>query len=257
MTSYHGRTPAIDGVLAPGEWDDATPFAGVRDWVPQFSPVTSDADLALRGFVKHDDRAVYFAFAITDDLLYGLDTPRWLPKEHPRVHELTPAGFPWFGDAMEILVDAPRTRAEKDSEGSGASWQMVCNLTKSRLGGIGKGGLLEGEPRVKPAAFATYRRWIDTGAQTCAARRGPGGYVIEWAIRFEPCVEVAPGRFYAPAQGETIIGLNIALADLDQPVPGNFGGFHHEQWLAGAKNTRTKRSNFASLRIMGRQQRPR
>ena len=24
---------------------------------------------------------------------------------------------------------------------------MVCNLTKSRLGGVGAGGLLEGEPR--------------------------------------------------------------------------------------------------------------
>ena len=35
----------------------------------------------------------------------------------------------------------------EDSAGNGRSWQMVCNLTKSRQGGIGVGGMLEGEPR--------------------------------------------------------------------------------------------------------------
>ena len=40
---------------------------------------------------------------------------------------------------------------------------MVCNLTKSRKGGVGKGGLLEGEPRKDQKAWDTYQKWIMTG----------------------------------------------------------------------------------------------
>src|SRR3990172_1461148 len=40
MRAYHGTTPTLDGVLQPGEWDDATRFTGVQDWTPQFTPTT-------------------------------------------------------------------------------------------------------------------------------------------------------------------------------------------------------------------------
>jgi SSS family solute:Na+ symporter len=258
LLSYFGHAPTLDGQLAPGEWADATELRGVRDWVPEFSPVTDDADLALRGWVKHDDAWLYFAFDITDDVLYGLDTERWLPTENPKAHELTREGFPWFGDEMEILLNAPNTwRGDEGAEGDGASWQMVCNLTKSRLGGIGVGGLLEGEPRSEAKAWETYQRWIKTGAQKAVAKKKPAGkgYVIEWAIRFDPCVEIAPGQFYSPALGEVKVGLNIALGDLDTPAKGagNFGNFHHEQWWAGAPHTRTQKNNFGTLQLMGRQ----
>ena len=36
--------------------------------------------------------------------------------------------------------------------GNETEWQMVINLSKSRLGGIGKGGLMEGEPRSSKTA---------------------------------------------------------------------------------------------------------
>ena len=106
LEAYPGKTLVLDGVISPGEWDDATQFTGVADWVPQFSRTTDPRDLALRGWVKHDGKRLYFAFDITDDVLYGIDTPRWLPDENPRAHELTRAGFPWFGDEMELLINA-------------------------------------------------------------------------------------------------------------------------------------------------------
>ena len=56
--------------------------------------------------MKHDGKRLYFAFDVTDDVLYGIDTPRWLPKENPKAHELTREGFPWFGDEMELLINA-------------------------------------------------------------------------------------------------------------------------------------------------------
>ena len=252
---YRGSTPTLDGVLSRGEWADATTFSGVRDWTPQFSPVTQDADLALRGWVKHDGRRLYFAFDITDDVLYAIDIPRWLPDENPLAHELSARGFPWFGDEMEILLNASNEWKENEgARGNGTSWQMVANLTKSRLGGVGVGGLLEGEPRRVPAAWDTYQKWILDRAQEAAVKvkSGGKGYIIEWAIRFQPCLEVSPGRFWDPAMGDRKMGLNIALGDLDEKEKGAGNGFHfyHEQWLAGRRNTRTQMREWGTLWMM-------
>ena len=106
LDAYLGKTPVLDGKISPGEWSDATEFFGVRDWIPQFSPTDDPADLSLHGYVKHDGKRLYFAFDVTDDVLYGIDTPRWLPEENPKAHELTREGFPWFGDEMELLINA-------------------------------------------------------------------------------------------------------------------------------------------------------
>jgi len=259
LNAFSGSTPKIDGKLSKGEWDDATTFTGVSEWIPQFSPTYDDRDLSLRGWVKHDGKRLYFAFEIRDDVLYGIDTERWLPEENPKAHELTREGFPWFGDEMELLIDASnRWTANESVAGNGASWQMVANLTKSRLGGVGsgKGGLLEGEPRRLEAAWNTYQKWIETRAMEAVARVAdrksrPRRYVIEWAVNFDPCLEVEPGKFYSPSLGDRAMGLNIALGDLDEKErgQGNFGHFHHEDWWAGAKNVRTQLRHFGTLWI--------
>jgi len=255
LRAWRGSTPRLDGVISPGEYDDATRFTGVKDWTPQFSPTTDDHDLSLVGYVKHDGKRLYFAFDVTDDVLYGIDIPRWLPDRNPKAHELSPQGWPWFGDEMELLINAANKWGPKDhAAGDGSSWQMVCNLTKSRLGGIGVGGLLEGEPRVKPEAWATYQRWILTHAMDAVARVKPGGhgYVIEWAVSFDPCLEVKPGVFYSPSLGPVKMGLNIALGDLDEKErgEGNFGNFHHEDWFAGEPNLRTLLRQWGTLWMM-------
>ena len=257
MRAWRGSTPVLDGELSPGEWDDATTFRGGRGWVPTFSPTTDDRDLLLRGWVKHDGENLYFAFRVDDDVLYGIDTPRWLPDENPRAHELTRDGFPWFGDEIEILINSRPSGDEPDrlnAKGDGSSWQMVCNLTKSRLGGVGVGGLLEGEPRSDPKAWETYQGWIQTGAMKAAAKRlrDGRGYVIEWMIRPDPCLEVKPGVFWSPALGETRLGLNLAVGDLDEKEKGkgNFGSFHHEDWWSGGPKTRTQLNNFGTLILM-------
>jgi SSS family solute:Na+ symporter len=100
LEAFAGSTPKLDGVISPDEWEDATAFTGVDGWKPQFLPVTDPKDLSLRGWVKHDGRRLYFAFDVTDDVLYGIDTPRWLPSNNGKAHELTREGFPWFGDEI-------------------------------------------------------------------------------------------------------------------------------------------------------------
>ncbi len=257
MRAYLGDSPVVDGVIAPGEYADATRFIGTRYWTHTFTPTTDNADLSLVGYVKHDGHRLYFAFDVTDDILYGIDTPRWMPEEFPYVHRLTRQGFPWFGDEMELLIGADNTYPRGEhAAGDGSSWQMVCNLTKSRLGGIGKGGLLEGEPRSSKSAWDTYQSWILSGAQQAVARPKAGGkgYVIEWAISFDPCLEVSPGQFYSLEMGNVKMGLNIALGDLDRPEDGkgNFANFHHEDWFAGRPKTRTLRREWGSLWMMAR-----
>lgn len=252
-----GKTPKLDGRISKGEYADATPITGVTGWVSTFSPTTDPRDLALRGWVKHDGRRLYFAFEVSDDVLYGIDTPRWLPDNNAKAHELTRDGWPWFGDEMEILLNASSPIQGNESvEGNGRSWQMVCNLTKSRPGGVGVGGILEGEPRSRLAAWNTYASWITAKAQECVARVSspktkPRKYVLEWAISFDPCVEVEPGRFWSPSLGDRSVGLNIALGDLDEKErgAGNFGNFHHEDWWAGGPQTRTQLNNFGTLRL--------
>jgi SSS family solute:Na+ symporter len=194
---------------------------------------------------------------VTDDVLYGIDTPRWLPDKNPKAHELTPEGWPWFGDEMELLINASNTwTGEESAAGDGTSWQMVCNLTKSRLGGVGTGGLLEGEPRVKLPAWANYQRWILSRAMEAAVSRKPDGkgYIIEWAVSFDPCLEVAAGRFFEPSDREVRMGLNIAVGDLDekQKGEGNFGNFHHEDWWAGERDRRTQLRQWGTLLMMPR-----
>lgn len=252
LSAYPGATPQLDGVLAPGEWDDATRFEGTQDWIPQFSPTTDPKDLSLTGYVKHDGKRLYFAFDVTDDVLYGIDIPSWLPDENPRAHELSPVGFPWFGDMMELLINASnRWEGNETARGDGSSWQMIVNVTKSRLGGLGAGGLIEGEPRRDAEAWATYRRWIEGRAMEAVVKIKPErkGYIIEWAVNFNPCLEVELGRFWSPEMGDRPMGLNIALGDLDEKEKGkgNFGNFHHEDWFAGAKNVRTQLRHWGTL----------
>jgi len=265
MHAFPGKAPKIDGVIAPGEWDDATHFYGVEGWAAQFTPTKNPQDLSLQGWVKHDGKRLYFGFQIVDDVLYGIDTPRWLPQVNPKAHDLTPEGFPWFGDEMELLINATNKWTGKQSAaGDGASWQMVCNLTKSRRDGVldanelpslsGRSCLLEGEPRKDLNAWMTYRRWIEAGAQEAMTRvkAGGGGYAIEWAVNFDPCLEVAPGVFYSTSMGNRPMGLNIALGDLDEQHKGagNFANFHHEDWWAGEKNTRTELRQWGTIWIM-------
>jgi SSS family solute:Na+ symporter len=252
--AYPGRTPVLDGRIDPAEWNDATRIRGPAGWISQFSPVTSPEDLAFEIYVKHDGKSLHFAFDITDDVLYGIDTPRWLPDNNAKAHELTREGWPWFGDEVELLIHAgPKWTGNENAAGDGFSWQMVANLTKSRLGGVGTGGLLEGEPRRDAKAWETYRHWIQSGAMKAIAQPKPAdkGYVVEWSVSFEPCLEVESGKYYSAAMGDRQVGLNIAVGDLDwkETGAGNFGNFHHEEWFAGAKDVRTQLRHWGTLWI--------
>ena len=70
---YQGSIPQLDGVIAPGEYDDASQLDDFSAWTPQFFEVQSSEDLYAKVWLKHDGQALYVAWDITDDVLYGFD----------------------------------------------------------------------------------------------------------------------------------------------------------------------------------------
>lgn len=245
LHAFLGTTPTLDGVLAPGEWADATVFGDIATWNAQFQPVvpSSPVDLNITAYVKHDGARLFFALQITDNLLYALDTPPFLPPGNPLANNLTQAGWPWFGDEIEILINAPNTYATLADmpTGTPGCWQLVVNSRKSRLGGVGVGGLLEGEPRSSATAWTNYGEWIYSRAAQAgvtvepAGARGAGGsWTTEVAFDFNPLIEVAPGAYWNVSWPATTVGLNIALGDTDLETNGDpTFGLRHEMWWAG------------------------
>lgn len=257
---YKGSTPDLDGKITKGEYDDATVFHGVKNWNDQFdkTPTKDNKDLSVTGWAKHDGNNLYFAFDITDDVLYGVDTDRWVPDENPEnVHDFSKAGFPWFGDGIELLINASYTWPKEVGTfnyGDARSWQVVCNHTKSLLGGIGKGGLIQGEQRDNPVAWVNHEKWIRSGDMKAVTKVKPdkSGYIVEWMVSSK-CLQVDKNKeiFWSPDMGTVKMGLNIALQDLDNrdTAPGNWGRFHHEPWWAGEKDYRTEPRQWGTMYV--------
>lgn len=280
LHAYAGSTPVIDGVIEPGEWEDAESWSGIQYFDPQFQPVNDSVlpiDLQMVDiFVKHDNTSLYFAFVIQDDTLYGIDTDEWTPSGNPGANNLTRTGWPWFGDEVELLLNPGlgwlTSPANQTAVGDATSWQMVCNLHKSRLGGIGIGGLLEGEPRSNITAWNTYQHWILSGDMVAGVKAFHGQqpplghhrqlgseastatavsssptngsyYVFEWGVKFNPCIQIGPdAQYYNPLQAGSglnqaiLVGMNIAVGDVDQEAQGDpTYGLRHEMWFNGTK----------------------
>ena len=263
LLSYKGGTPALDGVLSPGEYDDAFRFSapwsgGQMAWTPEFFNVTDPNDLGLTGWIKHDDTSLYLAFNITDDVLYAVQTERWTPKANPQANVLNQTGWPWFGDEMEVLLNAaggPPSQCPSKPRGvvgNETEWQMVMNLQKSRLGGLGVGGLMEGEPRSNLTAWENYQSWIrekkmEGVAKVSAQVPGHNVWVAEWKIGFE-LMQITPGKPYSSDMPDTTMGLNIALGDVDTQAVGQPDyGIRHEMWPCGNAAGRTNLCQFCTF----------
>lgn len=264
MHAYRGSRPNLDGVIAPAEYQDATRFLSFDHWGSVFHPVTNPEDLSVTGYIKHDGQDLYLAFDVTDDVLYAVDTERWLPDENPLCHEFSPTGWSWFGDGVEVFMNPSYVWTEYDSrgngdrwqdvqfnDGSGRSWQVACNASKSWLGRLKQGGLMPAEQRVNVSTFQTYTQWIERGDMQVALKIKPDrkGYVIEWKIKPNPCLEVKPGVFWTPEFGTAKMGFNLAVQDLDERErgQGNFGHMNHEDWWAGAEERPYQLQHFGTL----------
>ena len=62
---------------------------------------------------------------------------------------------------------------------------------------------------------------------------------MEWAVSFNPCLEVEPGVFYSTSMGDRAMGLNILDRRFGRAGEGtdNPYGFHHENSFASPQYT--------------------
>ena len=250
FAAARGRTPAVDGKLAEGEWDDAASLLQVapQPTVQEFRTVTNGTDWSLRrALVKFDKKRLYLGLEVVDDLAYGVDTPSWQPAGNPDARLLNRTGWPWFGDEVELLLDA-RPRPTAAVAGTALSWQLVCSTIKSQRGGYGTPGVSGGEPRANATAWAEYMAWIAAGRVDCASSPlpagGPRGYALEWAVDWA-LLGAAAGS------SDRSVRINLAFGDVDTPEVGDSRfGLRHETWFAGTPKGRTHPTEFGTLWLL-------
>lgn len=259
VIAYRGAAPTLDGLLSPGEWDDADGFVHDATWNSDAGKVKNSADYSMSAWVKNDGVNLYFAFDVTDDVIYGRDIAAWLPEGNAKAHELSQNGWPWFADGIEIFLNPQNqwnSTTKKETKGDGASWKVVCSSYKSRLGGVGVAGLMEGEPRSSSYAWDNYQRWIVNGAQQAVVRLKDvavegNGFIIEWKINANPCLEVQPGKYWSPALGVVDMGMNVEIQDLDSKTAGagNWSNFHHIDYWAAEQGKKELLERWGTLRL--------
>lgn len=255
LTAYLGTTPTLDGFIGDGEYDDAEKIIGVKGWESDSPPAsTNSEDLSVVGWVKHDGNSLYFAFDVTDDIIYGFDTERWLPPNNPDANTLNlKKGWPFWGDGIELMMNSTYKWDDKSRcVGDGRSWQFCCSTNKSILGGLGTGGLSSGLP-LNADVWTRYERWIRNGDMVAAVRlkdRDEGrGYIFEWRINPNPCMKIDETTFVDLSK-ETKVGFNIELQDLDEQKKGegNFSNMHHiDYWSKVDSNRKTDLKSFGTL----------
>ena len=258
LTAYKGTTPALDGYISEGEYADAEFLKGVEGWYSDTKIASNDSlDLSVKIWYKHDGSYLYFAFDVCDKVLFGYDTDIWAPDKNPNANELSykDGGWPYFADGLEIFMN-PGNKLEEDAKavGDGTGWQLICSTLKSTLGGMGQGGLIEGVPYGE-YAWSNYKYWIEKGFMMAAVRiksKEEGrGYVVEWRISPDPCLQIDNQGFVDLGQ-ESFVGINIEFQDLDEKMKGDpdFFHFRHVDYLSkseGANKVQFK--SFATLRI--------
>jgi len=253
---WKGSTPTIDGVISANEYSDANSFQFDKQWFEEYGTVTNPLEYSLKGWIKHDGTNLFIAFDVTDSIVYGYDIPRWTPDGSPNANSLTQADdWPFFGDAIEIFLHTSNKFTPTQTvAGNGYSWNVICNTHKSRLGQLNYGGLVEGYPRDNNS-FNTYQNWILNGDLEAKVRiKTPpelNGYVIEWKIKSNPCMQVGPNAYWSPSNHADTMRINFEPEDVDRKIEGNgFANMHHIIQYSGAKNKpKAYISNWALLII--------
>jgi SSS family solute:Na+ symporter len=243
LIAFKGTTPTLDGYISEGEYADAELLTGVKGWFSDTKVTTNDSsDLSVKVWYKHDGSYLYFAFDVCDDVLFGYDVEKWTPDKKPKVNELSykNGGWPYFADGVEIFMN-PASEWDDTAKpsGDGMGWQVICSTLKSTLGGLDQGGLIEGVPYTE-YAWANYKNWIEKEYMKAAVRlksKEEGrGYVVEWRISPNPCLQTDSNNF-VDLNKETKIGINIEFQDLDEKAKGDpdFFHFRHVAYLSKAE----------------------
>lgn len=250
-----GTAPVLDGEITAGEWDDALFIRKANDPWPhdtqeQKLKVTyAAADLGVVIRMKHDGTRLYILTEVTDDILYNLDTPEWVPANITNrgkpIWKSPPGQEDWgyWGDCFEVGLCANFNGPYKilpitgpsDPAKPGECWKVQGNISYGRIMGGDK-----------------LQEWVDSKAMQCAMkRRAKGqGYIEEWAIAFAPCLATGEGKYHQPGSKDPI-GMQLNIVDIDAPEatkdhPNRL--LHHQGiWPYNGRGPKKARVNWARL----------
>ena len=258
LTAYLGTTPVLDGYISEGEYSDAESLTGTAGWFCGTTGIASEdsLDLSARIWYKHDGDYLYFAFDVSDNVIYGFDTERWLPHANENANSLIRGeGWPYFGDGIEFFMNPSYTWDDKKkSIGDGTIWQTIVSTHKSYAGGLEYGGLIQGIPYTE-YAWTNYENWYANEHMKAAVRikteEEGSGYVVEWRISPNPCMQKEANTFVDLSK-ENKVGINLEFQDLDNLEDGlgsgNTSEFRHVDYLAELPGLRKNLAkSFATL----------
>ncbi len=245
LIAWKGETPTFDGQIGKGEYADASHFTWTDEWVEAMKQeITSPEDLFFEGWVKHDGAHLYLAFDIQDDIFYGIETERWISPEYPFTHVIgeRERGRPWFGDMIEVLIYGRLLDLKApidDVTGDGRGIQIIYNLTKSLEGGVGVPGMLPHGPNRTVENWENNKRWILEDIIESKTERydADNRYTVEIRIRLNGGIEISEGIYWSMDTGDTPIGFNLAIGDVDTQHKSPDNILHHETWWAGKWNS--------------------
>lgn len=249
-----GEPPAIDGEVASEEWDDALVVREADDpWdydamAEEADPQYGAEDLACEVRMKHDGDKLYVLVIVVDDVIYNVDTEEWSPTDAPgrsSPYWDSDSGrqdWGWWGDSFELAICAnmdgecdhfPFT-GPCDPEKPGEAWKIQGNASYSRL--------MVGEE---------LEEWKDNERVEwdMELTEDPRGYVQEWSIALNPCLDTGQGDYYQPGS-EREMGLQIMILDNDRRKDGegNWSSIHHQAvWSYAGSGSKKDRENWGRL----------
>ena len=227
IEAYRGSSPIIDGVIAEGEYSDANRLVFAKAWSSQPGERPS-----IQGWIKHDGENLYLAFDIMENSL-----PRAPQKEREKRREnpaVGPGGslFPSPGSGVALFFNPTNVWSQREAEtskGNDHSWRMFYQAIDPNEGNFGR---LAGDERIhlgnrswEKRVMEKYSKWITNGDQAAVGRAKANrtGYVVEWRIRFDPCLKLeatdeinrysdaVENKYWSPKLGRMTMGLNIGI----------------------------------------------
>lgn len=85
--------------------------------------------------------------------------------------------------------------------------------------------------------LAPAARGAEDSVQCAASVTSERGYAMEWAIPFNPFVEIAPGKFYSPQIRSAALLFNLAINDFEDPASkarSAAPALSHQFWFSSA-----------------------
>lgn len=222
-----GQTPTLDGVLSPGEYQNAWHVTVRADKDPGINPgwdykdgglppaeLTTD-DCSYEMYVFHNGTDLYIALDVNDEVVRFDESPNppasWTASEYIK--------NVWWDDCTEVFIDADCDNINEGREGTASTLPTELNKLHFWQEGVhfhlGVLGHIFTKPDNLIGFGETYHKawWTGVGLRS-------GGYVHEYRLKLSE-FDKEDGAGFTPLAPGDEIGFNTCANDDDLFTPTN------------------------------------